>query len=307
MDRRTLLSTLLWTGLASACGPATPEPEAPDLSGGAVRDAHAIAAKAVAAKVTMIVYMDRVRTHAVAPRLASLDVIGEAFQGTDIDPVKDVDRAFIAAKSARAKEDAMAVAEHHVEPERVKRAMTQLVAQSGDEGRWLDGYPFPAVKAVVRKRQTVVLAVTPTMLVVTSPKHARKAIPLANSGGIPDPANEAAIVADANEPSTSLESPGVPPVPRTVHHLYAEVTLRTDGGADLKIDGESSDEAQAQADAAQLTQDIEKASTVNVAIFKFKAFEPIPFTSEGKMVRARRRVSKGELDSLLSLAAMMLG
>ncbi len=266
-----------------------------------------MAAKIVDAKVTMILYMERVRNHALAPRLGNLEAIGEAFQGTDIDPVKDVDRVTLAARTARSKEHAIAVAEHHVEPERVKRAIGQLVAQSGAEGRWLESYPFPAAEVMVRDRHTAVLAVTPTLLVVTSPQHAKRAAALSESGGVPDPVNQAAIVADANEPSTSLDAPGMPPVPPTMHHLYAEVTLRDDGGADLAIDGESSTDTQAQADAAQLTADVEKASTVNVAFFKFKAFEPIVFTSEGTMVHARRTVSKTELDALLSLATMLLG
>ncbi len=307
MDRRKVLHTLMWTTLASACGPSTPEPEAPEPSETALRDAHAIAARAVDAKVTMIVFMDRVRKHALAPKIGRLDVIGEAFEGTDVDPVEDVDRAFIAAQSARSSQDAMAVAEHHVEPERIKRAMTQLVEKSGDEGRWLVGYPFPAAQVLVRKKKTVVLAVQPKLLVVTSPKHARKAIPLQQSGGIPDPSNRAAIVADANQPSKTLKAPGAPPVPDSVHHIYAEVTLRDDGGADLKIDGESSDDDQAARDAAQLTADIEKASTVNLGVIRYQPVGTIQFTSEGKMVRARRRVSRSELDTLLSIASMMLG
>lgn len=306
MDRRALLQLLASAGLL-ACGPSTPEPDGPDLHREPIRDAHALAAKVVGARVNMIIYMNRVRSHALAPKLAQLDAIGEAFEGTDIEPIKDVERAVIAAKSATAKEDAIAVAEHTVSQDRLKTAMTKMVEQSGAEGRWLEGYPFPAVKVVVRKRKTVVMAVTPTLLVVTPPKHAKRAASLQQSGGIPNPTNEAAIVADADQPSSSLEASGVPPVPKTVHRLYAEVKLNADGGAHLAIDGESTSETQAQADAAQLTKDIEEASTVNVGFFKLKAFEPIAFTSEGKMLKARRKVSQKELDALLSLAAMFLG
>lgn len=306
MLRRTLLGLLACTSLW-ACGPALPEPDGPDLAQDKPRDAHTLAAKAVNARVTLIVYMDRVRKHALAPRLASLDVITEAFEGTDIKPIDDVDRAVIAARTARTREDVIAVAEHHVTPERLKAAMTQMVAQSGTEGRWLEGYGFPAVKVVVRKRKTVVMAVTPTLLVVTAPKHAKRAASLENSGGIPDPANAAAIVADADQPASSLEAPGVPPVPPTVRRIYASLTLLEGGDADLVIDGESSSETQARADADQMTKDVEKAATVNVAFFKIKAFEPIPFTPDGNMVRARRRVTQKELDMLLSLASMMIG
>ena len=305
MDRRSALQLLAWTGLW-ACGPeAIPDPAEPKVE--RIRDAHALAAQAVKARVTMIIYMDRVRKHALAPKLAALDVVSDTFDGTDIDPLEDVDRAVIAARTARSQKDAIAVAEHHVEPARLKASMTKMVEASGDEGRWLTGYPFDAAKVVVRKRKTVVMAVTPTLFVVTSPKHVRRAATLHESGGIPNPTNPAAIVADANQPSSSLKARRVPPVPKTVNHLYAELVLRDDGGADLAIDGESSSVDQARADATKLTEDIDKASNVNLGFFKFKAFEPIVFKPDGNMVRARRRVSKKELDALLSLASMMMG
>ncbi len=309
MYRRTLLQAISLTSLAGfvGCGPATPEPHGPSAAQGGPRDAHTRAANVVGARVTLIVFMDRVRVHPLAPQLAGLDVVAEAFEGTDIDPIKDVDRAVMAAKTARSQEDAIAVAEHHVAPDRLKVAMTQMVARSGGQGRWLTDYDFPTVAVMVRERQTVVMAVTPKLLVVTSPKHAKKAASLRQSGGVPDPVNAAAIVADAHQPASSLKARGVPPVPKTVNHLYADLTLRDDGGADLVIDGKSTSPAQARADATQLTADVEKASTVNIAFFKIKAFEPIVFKPDGDMVFARRRITQKELNTLLSLAAMMIG
>jgi hypothetical protein len=291
--------------MAAACGPSTPEPEIPDEPE-STRNADVLAAQVVRARVSALVFMDRVRSHALAPRLASLDAFSEAFAGTDIEPVRDVDRAFIAARSARADDAAIAVAEHHLEAARVEGAMRRLVELSGQDGRWLEGEPFPSVRVMVRQRKTVVMAVTPTLLVVTSPAYAKGAARLRDSAGLPEPSGPQAIEAHADQPSTSLKVQGAPQVPPTVARVDATIVLRDDGGADLAVDAQSKDEAQAKADAAKLTEDIDKASYVDMWIAKARVFEPLVFVAEGSVLRARRRVSKSELDALVALAALVL-
>jgi hypothetical protein len=291
--------------LAAACGGDTPDPAVPETPDSS-RNAHVLAAQAVRARVHALIFMDRVRAHALAPRLASLDAFSEAFQGTDIEPVRDVDRVFIAARSARADDSAIAVAEHRLEPQRVETAMQRLIDLSGGDGRWLDDYPFRAARVIVRQRKTAILAVTPTLLVVTSPTFAKPAARLRESGGLPEPKGPEAIDAHADQPHTSLKLRGVPRVPPTVEEIDATIVLQADGSADLSIDGASKSEVSAQADAAKLTEDIEKASYVDVWFAKARMFDPVVFKAEGNMVRARRHVTQQELDMLTSLAAMML-
>src|SRR5690606_26972304 len=95
------------------------------------RDAHLRAVEAVGAKVTAMIYVDRVRGHALAPRIAEMDAWAGILEGTGIDPLRDVDRAFVAGRNLESQADAIVVAEHHVPPEKISAAMKKMVADSG--------------------------------------------------------------------------------------------------------------------------------------------------------------------------------
>ena len=114
-----------------------------------------------------------------------------------------------------------------------------------------------------------------------------------------------AVVAEVVQPSETLVAPRVPPIPPTISRAHASVTFRASGDADVKIEGESSDSTQAEADAAALTEAIDEATTMKISVIKIRAFEPIEFRADGDRVAADRRVTKQELDSLLGLVEML--
>jgi hypothetical protein len=305
LPRLVLLLGALW---ALGCGGATPEPvtapAAVEIAPPA-RDAHDIATRLVGAKITALIHVGRMRNHPLAPRIAKMDAWAGVFEGSGIEPLTDVDRAFLAAADARDQENAMAVIEHHVDAPKVKAALGRLVEQSGSEGRWLEGYDFPAARVKVRDRTSVVLAVTASLLVVTSDRLARSAAELSHSGGLPEPDGAEALSAEVAQPASTLKARGVPPIPKTLSHAHATVTLVDGGSADVAIDAESTDPEQARADAKALTKEIEDATTIRISIIKVRAFEPITFEAEESTVKARRRVTQGELETLLGLAQMM--
>ena len=97
----------------------------------------------------------------------------------------------------------------------------------------------------------------------------------------------------------------MPPIPQTLTAARAVLTLAADGGADLGIDAESTSEQQAIADAVALTHEVEKATTVSLAIVKVRMFDPIAFHAEGTHVRAQRHLSPQEIDRLLAFASAL--
>ena len=311
LRRRGLLllassAALLHLGCGSnpAGDPATPvagvDEEAP-----APRNAHTIASKVVGAKVTALIYVDKVRGHDFAPQVASMDAWGPIFDGTGITPLDDVDRAFVAAANARDQKSVIAVAEHRVEPARIEKALDTLVKRSGDKGERLDGFDFPAARVFVKERKSIVMAVTPTLLAVTSEPYANSAAKLAASGGLPDPTGPEAVIANAEQPSATLKAPRVPDIPESLSAARATVTMNESGGASVDIEADSSDKEQAKKDAETITKMIEEATTVKVAIIKIRAFSPIKFTAEGSKIKASHVVTKKEMATLLSVAQMM--
>jgi hypothetical protein len=185
--------------------------------------------------------------------------------------------------------------------------MQKLVDQSGEDGAWLEGYPVPAARVKVRRRKSVVLAVTDTVLVVTSEAYAPAAAELRTTGGLPAPASEAALVAHVNEPSETLKGRRAPPIPKTIQDATAEITFGSDGGALVTMDGKSASPEQAEADAAELTSTIDAMTSMKVSVVRIRMFEPIAFHAEGDRVKSERKVSKAELERLVGLAGMLAG
>lgn len=297
------------------CGGATPQVVSPTDSATIepavaeppprARDTADRAAAIVGANLRVLLHVDRVKDHPLAPRLVSMKAWGGILEATGIDPLTDVDRAFVAAKNARDQRAVMAVAEHHVGPERLKAAIEQLVADSGPDGALLPELGVLAAKVKVRGRESVVLAVTPTLLVVTSDDFANAATTLANSGGLPDPVGPEAVSAQVERPSATLKAPRAPRVPKTISRAEATVTMAPDGGADVLIIGQSTDTKQAERDAKALTKEVDRATTVKVAIVRIRAFDPVRFTAADDRVEGRRHVTSGELNTLLGFAEMM--
>lgn len=303
LARRSFIAVLL-----AACAPTVaeiPEPVVVEAPPAPPRDAHLRAVEVVGAKVTAMVFVERIRDHALAPRIAKMDAWAGVLEGTGIDPLHDVDRAFVAGRNLSDQAGAIAVAEHHVPPERIAAAMKKLVEDSGEEGGWLDDFPFPAAKVAVRGRRSVVLAPTDALLVVTSERFAAAVRDWQDSGGLPDPVGPEALIAEVLQPSETLVAPRVPPIPETISRAQATVTFVASGDAEVHIEGESADPAQAEADATALTDAIDDATTVKISVVKIRAFEPVVFRADGDRVKAARRVSRKELDTLLGLAEMM--
>jgi hypothetical protein len=84
------------------------------------------------------------------------------------------------------------------------------------------------------------------------------------------------------------------------------VVPSADGGADLHIDAVSSSPAQAHTDAAALTREVARATTVEIAIVRVRLFEPIEFRAEQDHVVADRHLTASELDQIMTLVALAM-
>ncbi|WP_129355934.1 hypothetical protein [Sorangium cellulosum] len=293
--------------LAVACGAAPgkpPDAEAPPPP--RPRNAAAIAQSIAGGRVSVLVYADRTRGHPIMARLAALDLWGPVLAGTGLDPERDVERAFITAPRVDAANEAVVVLEHSVPEDRLQAALDTLLSRSDPPGARESGLGVPAVRVTIRGHTRVVASVEPTFLVVLPEAKAREARRFVGTGGFPDPTGDEAARAVALDPARTLRAPRAPRVPPTLGALEAAVTLADDGGAVVALDGASASPEQAARDAAALNEEIERATTVRIAIVKLRVVDPIGFFAEGDRVRAKRRVTPGELDKLFGLLSAVL-
>lgn len=292
--------------LVISCGGAARKPALAEEEAPRPRNAAVIAQSIAGGKVSALVYADRARGHPITARLAAMDLWAPVLEGTGIDPQRDLARAFVTAPNVRAERRAVAVLEHTLAPEKLAAGLDALLAKSDPPGARLDNIGVRAVRVTIKGRTRVVAVIEPSFLVVLPESKARDAVRFAGTGGFPDPKGQEAATLAAVDPARTLKAPNAPRVPSTIASLNALVTLAPDGGADLDIEGPSTSPEQAQADAAELTASVERATTVRVAILKIRVFDPVTFVAEGARVKAKRHITSTEVDRIFGLLSALV-
>lgn len=302
--RSLVLSVALAVTALAGCGPSATEKTAEVAPPQKPRNAADIARAIVNARVGVMVWGDRVRGHAVADKIRALDLLGPALEGTGVDPIRDVRAAYVAATGVTRDDLAVAIVQHLLPDEQVRTGLDALVLRSN--GAWLDGGGVPAARVTVRGQTRVVAMVEPSFLAVLPEPLLSMAARFKGTGGFPDPEGPEAAVATAIDPSHSLSGTQAPPLPETLRVAVAKVRLAEDGGMDLALDAESTGPEQASADAAQITDTLDRATSVKLGFVKLRLFDPIVFRAEGSRVKGDRHLTPAEIDRLTTLAVSLL-
>jgi hypothetical protein len=310
IERRQLLLASLASALLAACGSASAEaqlgPEQPEAPPEVPRDADQIARDLASAKLGVSLNDERVGDHPLRAKLAALNPWGKLFDGTGIDPSRDLQRGYVAAANVRDESRVVAVAEHALDSAKLHAALEKVIQRSDPPGTWLKDRAVPAARITVQGHKRVVAMPTDTLLVVVSPPLAGGVERFVNSGGLPQSNGPEAVTLDAADPARTLAAPGAPAVPGTIRSAQAQVVLTPDGGADLHVQGQSTTAVQAVADAKALTKSLADATSLNLGFAKVQLFEAIRFRAEGDQVLGDRHFTAAELDKLLSLAAALI-
>jgi hypothetical protein len=296
-SRMTVLCALGFAALTAGCTHPKPAVEVPRPK---PRNAADIANAIVGAKVSTMVYMDRVRGHAIAARVVALEEVKSTFEGTGIDPMRDLQQAILASTGIHRDDQAVVVAQHSVDETKLRAALDGMIARSEPKGEWLD-VGVPAAKVTVRGHTRVVALVEPGFIAVVPEALARQTVRLKGTGGFPENKGKQATITEVKDPAVTLRAPHAPEVPPTVQSARIEVTLTPDGGADVMTVGQSKDEAQAIADAQALTEEVERATSIRIAIVRVRLFKPVPFRAEGSSVRSDLHLTPDEIDMLFRL------
>lgn len=269
------------------------------------RNADRLAVELSGAKLTSMLRMERLRGHALAPKLAALDDVRELLEGTGVDPVRDFERVFVASSGIHHDDKAVIVAEHKLSEDKLKAAMDALVARSQPSGAWVKDAGVPAAKVTLRGYPRVIAAVAPSFVVVVPEALAGELRRFEGTGGFPEQDGTATVITDVIEPAVTLRAPHAPRIPDTIKSARIAIELSSDGGADVAADAQSASPEQAIEDARSLTEAIERATTVKVAFVRVRFFQPSPFAAEGDRLKARMHLSEGELNTLLRFAPQL--
>lgn len=304
-SRRTFLAL---GSLGLGCGAATrdvADGQAAPAEPPKAKNAHQIAQSLVGGKVSGLVFVDRVRGHAVGRKLLNLGPARELLEGTNVDPLQDLERVFLTGPSAH---DARVVlfAEHTIAEQRLPLVVQDLVRKSEPPGQILPEHPFPAVR-VQKKRFSGVVAFLPPRFVVAVPEDLVGQLgAFASTGGLPDPTGPEAAQIEALDPHRTLRARGAPRVPESISAAHAAIVLNRSGGVTVSAIGQSTGPEQAPKDARDLTEAVDDATSVKLGIVKIRAFRPVVFSPQGDKVVSKLDLSQTEVEQLLSLANAFL-
>ena len=277
------------------------------------RNAAEIAQSITSGKAGVLVYADRVRGHPIGPRIAKMSTISAVLEGTGIDPEQDLERVFFSAASIGQGHRGVTIAQHRVPTARMKAAVDVLIARSTPPGAWLPDVGVPAARITVSGETRVVALIgaadggiddpaAPALMLVLPEDQALSAKRFVGTGGFRDPEGKEVAVALVSDPHHSLRAPRAPRVPETIRYLSAKVHLATDGGLDVAMDGKSTSPEQATTDAADLTESVDRATTVRISIIKLRFFQPVVFRGEADHVKGTLHLKPSEIDQLLGFA-----
>ncbi len=288
---------LLW---ALGCGGARSNGDVPVAPEPKPRNADRIARELVGGQVGALIFAERLRDHPVGAQIETLDPWRAILEGTDIDPRRDLVRAYATAPTVQDEDHAVLVAEHELPEPRVREALGVLVERSKPEGQWLDEAAVPAARVIIRGRTRVVALVAPNVLVVLPESLAAQASRFAGTGGLPVPSGPEAVIADAVDPARTVRARHLPPIPATLRELHATVTPAADGGVDLYIEAPSSSAEQARADAQSLSREVDRKLSVKIFTVRVRLFDGIDFRADGDRVKGERHLSQAELESIFA-------
>ncbi len=286
--------------LAAACGGADTAVDSPTSAEPArPKDAAAIAKRMIAGKVSGMIYVDRVRGHEAAPRVLELGPVRELLDGTGLDPLRDIERAFVTGPSASSQR-AVLFAEHNLPEGRSTEMVQNLVRESSPPGEVIEGPPNWRVRVHKKGRSGVVGLIPPRFLVMVPDDLADSIDAFASTGGLPGPLGDEAAHVFVEDPSDTLRARGAPRVPDSIAAIDAKAYLRSDGGLTLRAVGKSTPD-QAHDDARTLTRSIDDATSVGIGPFRIRAFRPIVFRASDGLVKSDVELSRSELDQVVGL------
>lgn len=269
------------------------------------KNAQLLALQIVQGKVGTMVYVDRLRGRPAAVKLVQAGYLGDLFEGTGVDPMRDLERVFIASTGIKRSDRAVIVAQHKLDEPRLRAAVDTLVRRSDPPGAWLDDLGLPAARVTLHGHTRVVALVDDEYVAVLPESLAKEARQFLGTGGFPEPEGPEATVTVAQDPSETLRGPRLPSIPPSISSARIALRFGDDGSADAAADGESTSEQQAVQDAAEMGDAVDRATSMKISVLRVRFFKPIPFRAEGKHVKSDLHLSPEEIDKLMGMAELM--
>ncbi|MFO0762312.1 MAG: hypothetical protein U0359_38085 [Byssovorax sp.] len=279
-------------------GPADAAP--PDAAPPPIRDPIAAAGGAGSvsskeANVQVLIAGKALRKHPLGASFSRLLVLlpswRQFFEGTPIDPIRDIDHVLITGP--RFKDDSskmVAVMDFNLPESKIKDAIGSLAERTN--GGWIDDAPLPAAKARVAAGDRIFAIVPGKKLLVVLPLEAKDQL-----GGLKQTkgfrSSPVGVVISLLNPARPFA--GLFPVPDTLKWLRVAVTPTADGGADVALEAGDKSPEEAKKHAADLTLALDQVRVIDALLTKIEVLDHTEFFADKDVVKARVHVNSRQL------------
>ncbi|HEU5074392.1 MAG TPA: hypothetical protein VFU02_09470 [Polyangiaceae bacterium] len=262
------------------------------------------------AKVRIKIDTDKVRQHALGPRIG--EILGRVPQWHDflgpakLDPIRDIDRLLIAGPQLRDSSEVVAVLRYNVPEPVMETAIDHLVQRSS--GEWLSG-ATRAATARADRAERIFAFFAPGLLAIVPPTAKRDALKAWPKNTRLDPIpGDAVLLATVETPH--LVHTGLPfSFPETLEWVRASVTPSAGGGAVAVIEAQDASEDLAREHAQWLERRVLAttklkgfAATAAKLVYGTDSFvDKVSFRAEGTRIRGTLSITADQIETLLKM------
>ena len=242
----------------------------------------------------------------MGPLMSAIPQWDDFIAGTGVDAVRDTDWIYIfGASLLNTERDAIYI--HYSASDKVVDHAVDVVAHKYDRGGPFDA-GVPGVKASLGhadRAPRVFLRGQPHLLVVVPPDSAHMVAMAVKAGKVQPhiPPNEAMRVI-LKEPSKPLYFA----INKSMTELRVWIIPRaTDGGADVYAEGDCTDAAAAQDNAAKAAKYVQDQNSLGVRMITNGLLNNVDIHAEGSTVKGHLSASREQIQNILGLVAGQLG
>jgi hypothetical protein len=265
------------------------------------------------ANVKLLLLNDRIRALPIGPRIGKLvsrlPQWRSFFGPSGLDPVRDIDRMYVAGPQFRSSSEVVAVMQYGVTEATMHKAIDGIVNRE-PKGEWFDT-KVPAARARADRAERVFVLLKGKMVLMVPPHLKDDAIEKGAHLQLPKLSGDAAAIAVLSKPWRALLGLNSPlEIPRSIASATLTVIPSSDGGAVLHVVAVDESKEAARDDAALLTRAINVATQRDVGALGALLFggqtlsliEPVELTADGATIRGDARITPRQLERIIGFA-----
>lgn len=267
--------------------------------------------------VQVLIASDRLRDHELGAAFGSLLVTipewRSFFDGTDIDPIRDLDHLLLSGPQFRDSRKVVAVMDYRVPEKKIRAAIDAIIARSEPKGGWLDDTPVPAARARADRGDRIFALVPAQRLLVVLPaegdglsRDARARLTQLAKHGRFSRSSKVGILLHMVTPANAFR--GLPvEIPKTLKWLRLTLTPMANGEADVALEALDESAEAATRHAESISTVVETLRKPDLGLFgglgSIELFAPVAFSADGPLIRAKVRLTKGQLRYVIVAAS----